>query len=113
MVKTHQKDNPGITTDIMDKGITLSFKQIGAIALIALNVLLIGPGSFLLKTLWTEARDFKEETEDHLKQLDADIGMLKVDMSAGYVTRQSFSDYREQMAESIRYLDSKVSEVKD
>ena len=97
----------------MKEGITLSYKQIGAIALIVLNILVIAPGSWFLKTLWTEARTFKNDTEEQFETLRKEVGELKVDLSSGYVTRQSFSDYREQMAENIRHLDSKVAGIKD
>lgn len=109
MVAEHQTDNAGLTKD----SITLSYKQIGAIILIILNLLVIGPGSWFLKTLWTEARTFKNDTEQQFETLKTEIGSLRVDLSSDYVTRQSFNNYREQMAENIRYLDSKVAGVKD
>ncbi len=109
MVADNQEGRSGIAKD----SITLSYKQVGAIVLVVLNLLVIGPGSWFLKTLWTEARTFKNDTEEQFKALETEIGVLKVDLSSDYVTRQSFNNYREQMAESIRYLDSKVAGIKD
>ena len=109
MVADNRENNSSITKD----SVTLSYKQIGAIALIALNILVIAPGSWVLKTLWTEARTFKNDTEQQFEKLRLEVGDLKVDLTSGYVTRQSFSDYREQMAENIRHLDSKVAGIKD
>ena len=109
MVAENQTDNHGVTSG----NITLSYKQIGAIVLVILNLLVIAPGSWFLKTLWTEARTFKNDTEEQFKQLKLEIGELKVDLSSNYVTRQSFNNYREQMAENMRYMDSKVTGVSD
>ena len=109
MVTDNRKDNGSITRD----SITLSYKQIGAIIMVILNLIVIGPGSWFLTTLWTSATTFKNETEQEFKDLKEEIGELRVDLTSGYVTRQSFSDYREQMAENIRHLDSKVAGVKD
>ena len=67
----------------------------------------------MLKTLWSDTITFRTETEEKLEDLQNQIGEVKVDVSSNYVTRQTFSGYREQMAESIRYLDSKVAGIKD
>ena len=93
--------------------VTLSYKQIGAIVLVLLNLIIIGPGGWMLKTLWSDTITFRTETEEKLEDLQNQIGEVKVDVSSNYVTRQTFSGYREQMAESIRYLDSKVAGIKD
>jgi len=109
MVSDNRENNSSIAKD----SITLSYKQIGAIVLVIINLIVIGPGSWFLTTLWTEATNFKNDTEREFKDLKDEIGSLRVELSSGYVTRQSFSDYREQMAENIRHMDSKVAGIKD
>ncbi len=89
--------------------VTLSYKQVGVIILLLMNLIIIGPGGWILKTLWSEANTFKTETEDQIEKLKVEIGEVRVE----YVTRSSFSGYREQMAKNIRYLDSKVAGMKD
>lgn len=93
--------------------VTLSYKQIGAIVLVLLNLIIIGPGGWMLKTLWSDTITFRTDTEEKLEDLQNQIGEVRVDVSSNYVTRQAFSGYREQMAESIRYLDSKVANAND
>ena len=93
--------------------VTLSYKTIGAVVLVLMDLIIIGPGGWILKTLWSDTMRFRTETEDQLEELKRQIGEVRVDVSSGYVTRQAFSDYREQMAENIRYLDSKVANIKD
>ena len=93
--------------------LTLSYKQIGAIVLVLLNLIILGPGGWILKTLWDDTVTFREETDKTLDDLQKEIGEIRVDMSSGYVTKQSFDGYREQMAENIRYLDSKVANTKE
>ena len=90
-------------------GITLSYKQIGGIALILINLVIVGPGGWMLKTLWSEARDFETDTEEQFEKVKTELGDIRIDVSSNYVTRQAFSTYREQMGETIRHLDSKVS----
>ncbi len=89
--------------------VTLSYKQIGAIALVIMNLVIIGPGGFLLRHFWNESKTFKDDTELTLDDLKEQINQLQVDLSGMYVTRKSFSDYREQMGETIRHLDSKIT----
>ena len=93
--------------------VTLSYKQIGAIVLVLMNLIILGPGGWILKTLWVESRNFRLDTKETLDDLQKQIGEVRVELSSGYVTRKAFSDYREQVAESIRYLDSKVADIKD
>ena len=89
-------------------GITLSYKQIGAICLVLANLILVGPGTWILKTLWDQANTFKTDTELQLEQLDEVIGSIHVKMAETCVTRNAFNQYRQQMDENIRYLDSKL-----
>ena len=89
--------------------VTLSYKQIGAIVLVLMNLIIIGPGGWILKTLWNDTKTFRLETKETLDDLQKQIGEVRVDVSSNYVTEQAFIGYREQMAESIRYLDSKVA----
>ena len=89
--------------------ITLSYKQLGAIALIVVNIILVGPGSWILKELWSQAKSFKTDTEKRLDDLDDELDKLNVKISSNYVTRSSFSQYKEQMGETIRHLDSKIT----
>lgn len=98
----------------MDKdSVTLSYKQIGAIVLVLLNLVVIGPGGWILKTLWEDTKTFRLETGETLDDLQKQIGEVRVDLSSGYVTRKAFSDYREQMGENMRHLDSKVAGIKE
>lgn len=89
----------------------MSYKQIGAIVLIILNLIVIGPGSFFLTVFWTGATTFKSETEQQFENLKEEISSLRVDLSSGYVTKQSFSGYRENMAKNLRYMDSKIAGI--
>lgn len=89
--------------------LTLSYKQIGAIALVLFNILLIGPGGWMLKHLWSETQKFRTETETQIDDLQNQVNQLQVDLSGKCVTRKAFSDYREQMGETIRHLDSKIT----
>lgn len=91
-----------------EKKITLSLAQVGAFMLVMINVLLIGPGSWLLNNVWLEARQFQKETEENNENLIRELADLHIKISSGYVTKQTFSDYQEQIAESIRYIDSKL-----
>ncbi len=94
----------------MNKGsITLSYKQIGLIALVIVNIILVGPGGWILKELWSEAKTFKTETEEQIDELKNQLSELEVDLTAKCVTRKSFADYREEMGENIRHLDSKIT----
>ena len=93
--------------------LTLSYKQIGAIALIVINVLIVAPGGWILKTLSTEARTFKSETENEIQSLKDDISAVRIEISSGFVSRRAFTDYKEQVAENIRHLDSKVAGMKE
>ena len=93
--------------------VTLSYKTIGAVVLVLMDLIIIGPGGWILKTLWDDTKTFRLGTKETLDDLQKQIGEVRVDVSAGYVTRQAFSDYREQMAENIRHLDSKVANIKD
>ncbi len=93
--------------------VTLSYKQIGAIVLVLMNLIIIGPGGWILKTLWDDTKTFRTETGETLDDLQRQIGEVRVDVSSNYVTRQAFTGYREQVAENIRYLDSKVANIKD
>lgn len=89
--------------------ITLSYKQVGVIVLVLSNLLVIGPGSWFLTTLWTDARAFKNKTAENIENLQNELGTFKINVSTTYLPRQLFNDYRDQMMENIRYLDSKVS----
>ena len=91
------------------ESITLSYKQIGAIALVLINIILVGPGGWMLKHLWSETRKFRTDTETQIDNLQKPLHELHVDLSEKYVTRKSFADYREQMSETIRHLDSKIT----
>lgn len=91
------------------ESITLSYKQLGAIILILINVILVGPGGWTLKHLWDETQKFRTETKDQIDDLQNQLNQLQVDLSGKYVTRQTFSDYREQMGETIRHLDGKIT----
>ena len=89
--------------------ITLSYKQIGAIALVVANLILIGPGGWLLKNLWSQANSFKNETKLKLDDLDKEINLLKVGLPEQYVSQEIFSQHLEEMGETIRHLDSKIT----
>ncbi|MCY4641098.1 MAG: hypothetical protein OXC41_00090 [Gammaproteobacteria bacterium] len=91
------------------ESITLSYKQLGAIALVLVNILLAGPGGWMLNHLWSETQKFRTETETQLDELEKQLNQLHIDLSEKYVTRKAFSDYREQMGETIRHLDSKIT----
>ena len=91
------------------ESITLSYKQIGAIALVLINIILIGPGGWTLKEFWSQAKTFKTDTELKLDDLDDEIQKLNVKLSSKFVTKESFAQYKEQMGETIRHLDSKIT----
>ena len=89
--------------------ITLDYKQISAIVLIIINILIIGPGSWVLNAIWHDAVMFKSNTQEQFKAIRQEIAKSKIYVSKNYLTRQSFNNYREQMAKNIRYLDNKIS----
>ncbi len=91
------------------ESITLSYKQLGAIALVLVNIILVGPGGWMLKHLWSETTTFRTDTETQIDELKNQLSKLEVDLTAKCVTRKSFSDYREEMGETIRHLDSKIT----
>lgn len=91
------------------ESITLSYKQLGAIALVLVNIILVGPGGWVLNHIWSETKKFRTDTELQINDLQKELNQLHVDLSEKYVTRKSFSDYREQMGETIRHLDSKIT----
>lgn len=90
--------------------LTLTYKQIIAIILVLVNLIVIGPGGWTLKTLWDDTVTFRKDTEDQIKSLQREVIEIKTYVSTNYVTNQSFTNYKEQMAENIRYLDSKVTQ---
>ncbi len=87
--------------------ITISLAQIGATALVVLNILLVALGGWLLNRIWENTIEFRNETDGELKKLRSELAQFRVDLSSGYVTQESFNDYRAQVTESIRYIDSK------
>lgn len=91
------------------ESVTLSYKQVGAIALVLFNILLIGPGGWTLKHLWNETKEFRTTTETDIEKLKNIVNQLQVDLHGNYVTREAFADYREQMGETIRHIDSKIT----
>ena len=88
--------------------ITLSYKSLGAIALVIVNLIVVGPGGWVVGHLWNQAEAFRLETEQELKDLNDKMEQIRVEISSGYVTRQSFSGFREQMDEALRHLDNKI-----
>ncbi|WP_420588197.1 hypothetical protein [Bacterioplanoides sp.] len=91
------------------ESITLSYKQIGAIVLVLVNILLVGPGGWILKHLWDETQTFRNETKDQIDDLQKQLSELQVELSTNYLPRKSFSNYKEEMGEALRHLDSKIT----
>ena len=85
--------------------VTLNQKQILFIVLLVLNVLIVGPGSWILKTTWNDLQQFQKETIKKIDDLEDELSSIKIN----YLEKQSFSNYKQQMSENIRYLDSKLS----
>ncbi len=88
--------------------VTLNLKQVSATILVLINLIVIAPGGWLLKTLYENVKTVRAETKLQIDTLETEISQLKVDLSSDYVTRKSFSDYREQMRENLLYLDNKL-----
>ncbi len=93
--------------------IIANYEVVFGVILIVLNVAIIGPGSWFLSTIWDEANTFKTQTREQLDTLKGEINKIKVGVSSTYATKTEFSNYKEQMAENIRYLDSKVAGKKE
>ena len=94
----------------MNKGsITLSYKQIGVVALVIVNIILVGPGGWILKEFWSEAKTFRTDTDKKFDDLDDEIQKLSEKLSDKFLTKSSFSQYKEEMGETIRHLDSKIT----
>ncbi len=90
--------------------VTLSYKQLGMIALVILNILIVGPGGWVLKTVWSDTKNFQTEVRKKFETFSSELATYKVDVTSGFVPQQTFAAYREQMEERIRYLDSKVGD---
>ena len=88
--------------------VTLNLKQIAATTLVLINLIVIAPGGWILKNVYENVKTVRAETKVQIEKLETEISQLKIDISSGYVTRKSFSDYREQVRENFLYLDNKL-----
>ena len=75
--------------------VTLTYKEAGTIALIALNILVIAPGSIILRTLWDTSQAFIIETNKNIKDLEEEIDQTRINSAQIYVTNEELKSFQE------------------